>query len=260
MAASTRPAIRPIFGPKLPGFVNIPFADHDALKAAIGPTTAGIFVEPVQGEGGCRAIPEQCLKGLRALCDEHGILLAFDEVQSGAGRTGMLFAHEWAGITPDLMAVAKGVGGGFPLGAFLGTAHALRGMTKGTHGTTYGGNPLATAVGLAVWEELTNPAFMDGVRRVSGTLEQGLASLVDRHPDMVVELRGKGLLRGVKLAAGIDPKAVQAAVRERRLLIGVAGDNCIRLAPPLVVTGDDISRAVAIIDEALTAMRKAQAA
>jgi acetylornithine/N-succinyldiaminopimelate aminotransferase len=256
--AAANPSYLDGFGPRLPGFVSVPFGDHEALKAAIGPTTAAILVEPVQGEGGVRAIPTQCLQGLRALCDEHGILLAFDEVQSGAGRTGKLFAHEWAGITPDVMAVAKGVGGGFPLGALLATREAARGMTRGVHGTTYGGNPLAMAVGIAVWEELTAPGFLDRVNTVAGHLEQGLASLKDRHADLVVEMRGKGLLRGIKLT--IDPKPVQAAARDRGLLVGVAGDNVLRLAPPLVIDGGHVREAIGILDDALGAVRAERAA
>jgi acetylornithine/N-succinyldiaminopimelate aminotransferase len=256
--AAANPSYLDGFGPRLPGFISVPFGDHDALKAAIGPTTAGILVEPVQGEGGCRAIPAACLQGLRALCDEHGILLAFDEVQSGAGRTGKLFAHEWAGITPDVMAVAKGVGGGFPLGALLATREAARGMVKGTHGTTYGGNPLAMAVGIAVWEELTKPEFLDNVNRIAGDLEQGLASLKGRHPDLVVELRGKGLLRGLRLT--VDPKPIQALARDLGLLVGVAGDNVLRLAPPLVIDGANVREAIGIIDDALSAFKKEQAA
>jgi acetylornithine/N-succinyldiaminopimelate aminotransferase len=241
------------FGPRLPGFHTLPFADHDALKAAIGPTTAAVIVEPVQGEGGCRAIPDGCLQGLRALCDEHGVLLIFDEVQCGAGRTGKLWAHEWAGVAPDIMAVAKGVGGGFPMGAFLATKHAAKGMARGAHGTTFGGNPLAMAVGLAVFEELSNPEFLAHVGDMSNQLGQALEGLKDRHPDLVVETRGKGLLRGLKLA--VDPKPVQAQARALGLLVGVAGDNVLRLAPPLIIDAGLISEAVARLDGALSASR-----
>lgn len=241
------------FGPRLPGYVNLPFGDHEALKAAIGPTTAAIIIEPVQGEGGCRALPDVCLQGLRALCDEAGILLIFDEVQCGAGRTGKLWAHQWAGVTPDVMAVAKGVGGGFPLGAFLATAEAAKGMTRGTHGTTYGGNPLAMAVGLAAFEELSNPEFLQRVRDIGNHLQQGLEGLKDRHPGLVLEVRGKGLLRGLKLS--VDPKPVQTAARARKLLVGVAGDNVLRLAPPLIIEPAHVAEAIGILDAALSETR-----
>lgn len=241
------------FGPRLPGFQTLPFADHDALKAAIGPQTAAVIVEPVQGEGGVRAIPDGCLKGLRELCDQHGALLIFDEVQCGAARTGKLWAHEWAGVTPDIMAVAKGVGGGFPMGAFLASHKAAKGMVRGTHGTTFGGNPLAMAVGLAVFDEIAKPAFLAHVNVMANQLGQGLESLKDRYPDLVVETRGKGLLRGLKLT--IDPKLVQATARARRLLVGVAGDNVLRLAPPLIIEASHISDAIAALDSALADVR-----
>jgi acetylornithine/N-succinyldiaminopimelate aminotransferase len=164
------------FGPKVEGFDQVPFGDHEALKAAIGPETAGILIEPVQGEGGIRPVPTQCLKGLRELCDAHGILLLFDEVQCGIGRTGKLFAHEWAGVAPDIMAIAKGIGGGFPLGACLATEKAAAGMTAGTHGSTFGGNPLATAVGNAVLDVVMAPGFLDNVQQRALTLKQKLAA------------------------------------------------------------------------------------
>jgi len=249
--AAGNPSYLEGFGPRLPGYVQLPFGDHDALKAALGRQTAAVILEPVQGEGGCRAVPDVCLQGLRAACDAVGALLIFDEVQCGAGRTGKLFAHEWAGVTPDIMAVAKGVGGGFPLGACLATREAAKGMVKGTHGTTYGGNPLAMAVGLAVLEELTKPEFLAQVREVSNQLTQSLEGLKDRHPGRVLELRGKGLLRGVRLSA--DPKPVQAAARERGLLVGVAGENVVRLAPPLIVEPAQIAQAVETLDQALAA-------
>lgn len=237
------------FGPALPGYVHVPFGDHEALKAAIGPTTAAIILEPVQGEGGCRAVPDQCLQGLRKLCDEQGILLILDEVQCGATRTGKLWAHEWAGITPDILATAKGIGGGFPLGALLATNEAAKGMKSGSHGTTYGGNPLAMAVGLAAFEELSNPDFQAHVRDMGNHLAQALEGLKDRYPGYVLEVRGKGLLRGLRLSA--DPKPVQIAARERKLLVGTAGDNCVRLAPPLVLQSGDVAEAIAILDAAL---------
>jgi len=249
--ASGNPAYLEGFGPRLPGFTQLPFGDHEALKAALSERTAAVILEPVQGEGGVRAVPEMCLKGLREACDAVGALLIFDEVQCGAGRTGKLFAHEWAGVTPDIMAVAKGVGGGFPLGACLATANAAKGMVRGAHGTTYGGNPLAMAVGLAVWEEITRPEFLAHVREVSNQLTQSLEGLKDRHPGRVLELRGRGLLRGLKLAA--DPKPVQAAAREHGLLVGVAGDNVLRLAPPLILEAEHAAQAVDLLDAALGA-------
>jgi acetylornithine/N-succinyldiaminopimelate aminotransferase len=247
------------FGPRLPGYVRLPFGDHEALKAAIGPTTAAIIIEPVQGEGGVREVPVQCLQGLRALCDEHGILLIFDEVQSGAARTGKLFAHEWAGVAPDVMAVAKGMGGGFPMGACLATAHAASGMVKGVHGSTFGGNPLAMAVAHAVFDEISTPEFLQRVVDVANQLGQALEGLKDRHPDLIEDVRGKGLLRGMKMK--VDPLAVRQAVFEQGMLLGTAGGNVLRLAPPLIASERDISEAVAILDRALASFReKARAA
>jgi acetylornithine/N-succinyldiaminopimelate aminotransferase len=251
--AAGNPAYLDGFGPRLPGFVSLPFGEHDALKAAIGPTTAAVIIEPVQGEGGCRAVPEPCLRGLRELADKEGFLIIFDEVQCGAARTGKLWAHEWSGATPDIMAVAKGVGGGFPMGAILATREAAKGMVRGAHGTTFGGNPLAMAVGLAVIEELAKPEFLAHVVEAANQLGQGLESLKDRHPDLVVETRGKGLLRGVKLT--IDPKIVQAHARTHKLLVGVAGDNVLRLAPPLTVDAGLISEAITALDAALADAR-----
>jgi acetylornithine/N-succinyldiaminopimelate aminotransferase len=239
------------FGPRLPGYKHAELNDLASVEALIGPTTAGIIIEPVQGEGGCRAATDEFLKALRALCDKHGALLIFDEVQCGSGRTGKLWAHEWSGVTPDIMAVAKGVGGGFPLGAFMATTNAAKGMVRGTHGSTYGGNPLAMAVGQAAFEELSNPAFLERVRDLSNHLGQSLEGLKDRHPELVKEVRGKGLLRGIRLS--IDPKPIQTATRMRKLLVGTAGDNVLRLAPPLIVDEAQIGQAVDIIDAALAA-------
>jgi acetylornithine/N-succinyldiaminopimelate aminotransferase len=241
------------FGPRLPGYINLPWADHDALEAAIGPETAGIIVEPVQGEGGTRALPLDCLRGLRALCDKHGILLIFDEVQCGAGRTGKLFAHEWADITPDIMAVAKGVGGGFPLGACLTTAEAGKGMTRGAHGTTYGGNPLAMAVGHVVWDEISKPEFLQQVQDTANHFGQALEGLKDVHSDVVVDVRGKGLLRGIKLT--LDPMSVRHEAFSRGLLVGTAGDGVLRMAPPLIIDGNDVAEAVSILDQSISAAK-----
>ncbi len=247
------------FGPPLEGFKQLTFGDHDALNAAVGETTAAVFVEPVQGEGGVRAIPEACLVGLRKLCNERGALLIYDEVQCGMGRTGRLFAHDWAaGAEPDIMCVAKGVGGGFPLGACLMTEAVGAVMQPGSHGSTYGGNPLAMAVGDAVWDTISDEGFLEGVRRVSGAVAQGLKSLADSYPDLVDQVRGKGLLTGLKLK--VDPKPVQALARDRRLLVGVAGENVLRLAPPLIITEADVREAVATLDDCLAATRDAHAA
>lgn len=251
--AGGNPAYLEGFGPPLEGFVQVEFGDHDALDAAIGKTTAAVLVEPVQGEGGVRAIPETCLTALRKLCDERGALLIYDEVQCGMGRTGKLFAHEWAeNAAPDIMCVAKGVGGGFPFGACLMTEAVGAIMQPGSHGSTYGGNPLAMAVGNVVWDMIADEAFLQQVRRVSGTLTQGLKSLADSHPDKVVGITGKGLLCGLKMKDA--PKALQGAVRDLKLLVGVAGNNVLRLAPPLIITDADVREAVGIIDEALTAL------
>lgn len=256
--ASGNPTYLAGFGPRLEGFIQVPFGDHEALKAAIGPTTAGIILEPVQGEGGVRAVPEACLKGLRELCDAEGILLIFDEVQSGAGRTGKLFAHEWAGITPDVMAIAKGIGGGFPMGACLATSRAAAGMVRGVHGSTFGGNPLAMAVGGAVFDEISQPAFLQHVTDMGNHLGQALEGLKDRYPDLVRDVRGKGLLRGMALT--VDPLTVRAKVFERGMLCGTAGGNVLRLAPPLIITTEHVAEAVAILDAALADTRAELAA
>ena len=239
------------FGPKLPGFVHLEWGDHDALKAALAAsTTAAVLVEPVQGEGGVRAMPEQCLKGLRELCNEHGVLLMFDEVQCGMGRTGKLWGYQWAAdVEPDVIAAAKGIGGGFPFGACLMTEAVAEPMQPGSHGSTYGGNPLAMAVGNVVWDIISNEDFLANVRRVSGTLAQGLKSLADSHPDKVEGVTGKGLLTGLRLKA--DPKTLQTLCREEGLLAGVAGNNVLRLAPPLIIEDGQVRDAVAMIDAAL---------
>lgn len=239
------------FGPELPGFTQVEWGDHDALKAAISNKTAAVFVEPVQGEGGVRAMPDECLTGLRELCNEHGALLIYDEVQCGMGRTGKLFAHQWVdGAEPDIMCVAKGVGGGFPFGACLTTEETGIVMQPGSHGSTYGGNPLAMAVGNAVWDIISDEAFLEDVRRVSGTLAQSLKSIADTHPDKVGAVTGKGLLTGIQLKA--VPKPVQGICRDNNLLVGVAGNNVLRLAPPLIITDAHVREATAVIDAALS--------
>jgi acetylornithine/N-succinyldiaminopimelate aminotransferase len=230
------------FGPLLPGFVHVPFGDHDALNAAINDKTGAIMIEPVQGEGGIRPVPDQCLKGLRDLCDEHGILLIFDEVQCGVGRTGRLFAHEWAGIEPDIMMVAKGIGGGFPLGAVLATENAASGMTAGTHGSTYGGNPLGCAVGLKVMEIVSDPAFLAEVNRKAGLLRQKLEGLVAAHPDVFESVRGSGLMLGLKCKA-VNADVV-AAGYDADILTVPAADNVVRLLPALNIADEDIGAAI----------------
>jgi len=230
------------FGPLLPGFKHLPFGDHEALKAAVTEKTCAILVEPVQGEGGIRPLPDVCLKGLRDLCDEHGILLILDEVQCGVGRTGKLFAHEWAGIAPDIMMVAKGIGGGFPLGAVRATEAAAAAMTAGTHGSTYGGNPLGCAVGCAVMEIVAEPDFLAEVNRKAGLLRQKLEGLVASHPDLFEEVRGSGLMLGLKCKRA--PADVVAAGYAHEVITVPAADNVVRLLPPLTITEAEIEEAL----------------
>ncbi len=244
------------FGPLLPGFIHLAVGDHDALEAAVDDKTAAILVEPVQGEGGIIPIPDQCLKGLRDLCDKHGILLIFDEIQCGVGRTGKLFAHEWAGIEPDIMAVAKGIGGGFPLGACLATEDAASGMIAGTHGSTYGGNPMACAVGGAVMDIVANDEFLDAVNGKAGLFRQKLEGLVASHPDVFEEVRGLGLMIGVKCkVTNLD---VVKAGYDAGVLTVPGGDNVIRLLPPLNMSDDEIGQAVDLLDQAASAIEAAK--
>ena len=226
------------FGPKVEGFDQVAFDDIDAAEKLIGPETAAILLEPVQGEGGIRQFPTASLKRVRELCDKHGLLLIFDEVQCGIGRTGKLFAHEWSGVTPDLMAIAKGIGGGFPMGACLSTDEAAVGMTAGVHGTTFGGNPLAMAVGNAVLDVILEDGFLDEVNRKALVMKQGLAAIADEYPDVIEDIRGIGLMLGLKCKQ-LNSK-VNGALREHELLAVPAGDNVIRLLPPLNVTDEDI--------------------
>jgi acetylornithine/N-succinyldiaminopimelate aminotransferase len=248
------------FGPLMPGFDHVVFDDLDAVKAAIGPETAAIMIEPIQGEGGIRPVPREFMRALRAICDEHGLLLILDEIQCGMGRTGTLFAHEQAGITPDLMGVAKGIGGGFPLGACLATEEAAAGMIAGTHGSTYGGNPLACAVGNAVVEEITAPGFLDDVKRKAGLLRQRLAELADAHPDIVAEIRGEGLMLGVRLHETTVNGDFVAAGRANGLLTVPAGANVVRILPPLNIADDDLAEGVARLDATCRAVKAATAA
>jgi acetylornithine/N-succinyldiaminopimelate aminotransferase len=230
------------FGPKVEGFDQVAFGDHEGVESAITPETAAILIEPIQGEGGIRPVPTQCLRGLRALCDEHGLLLIFDEIQTGIGRTGKLFAYEWTGIAPDIMSIAKGIGGGFPMGACLATAEAAKGMTVGTHGTTFGGNPLAMAVGNAVLDVVLAPGFLEHVQRAGLVLKQRLAELADRHPAVIAEVRGQGLMMGLR--THVPNTDFIAAAREQKLILIAAGENVARLLPPLVIGEEEIGEAV----------------
>jgi acetylornithine/N-succinyldiaminopimelate aminotransferase len=242
------------FGPKVEGFDQVPPEDLEALKKAIGPETAALMVEPIQGEGGVRLLSPGFLRALRALCDEHGLMLIFDEIQTGVGRTGKLFAYEWSGITPDIMSVAKGIGGGFPMGACLATAEAAKGMTAGTHGSTFGGNPLAMAVGNAVLDVVLEPGFLERVERMGLVFKQRLAELKDRHPAVIAEIRGSGLLLGLRTI--VPNTDVVAAARDEKLFILTAGDNVVRLAPPLIVTEADVAEAIERLDRACSAVER----
>ena len=244
------------FGPPVEGFDQVAFGDLEATKRAIGPQTCAILIEPIMGEGGVRVVPHEFLRELRALCDQHGLLLLFDEVQSGMGRTGALFAYMQTGVTPDVMAVAKGLGGGFPVGAFLATAEAGKGMTPGTHGSTFGGNPLATAVGNAVLDVVLEPGFFDRVHQTSLLFKQRLAQIKDQHPSIVAEIRGEGLLLGMRL--NVPNGDMVDALRAEKMLAVAAGDNVVRLLPPLNISDADVGEAIARIDRAASALEKRQ--
>lgn len=243
------------FGPLMPGFENVPFGDHDAFRAAVTESTAAVILEPVLGEGGIKPVPDPCLKGVRELCDEKGALLILDEVQCGMGRTGRLFAHEWSGIAPDIMMIAKGIGGGFPLGAVLATEEAAGGMTVGSHGSTYGGNPLGCAVGAKVLEIVSDPAFLDEVNRKAGLFRQKLEGLVAAHPDVLESVRGCGLMLGLVCKAP-NADLVDAAYAQRILAVPAA-ENVVRLLPPLIISDDEISEAVEGLDRAAAAVEAA---
>ncbi len=258
LAAAANPKYQEGYAPAPGGFVQVPLGDLKAVEAAIGPGTAAIMIEPIQGEGGIRPVAAQFLRDLRALCDRNDLLLIFDEVQTGMGRTGKLFAYEWSGAVPDIMALAKGLGGGFPVGACLATAEAAKGMTPGTHGTTFGGNPLAMAVGNAVMDIVSEPAFLEDVRRKGLYFKQRLAGVVDSHPDTVAEIRGEGLLIGLRCVTPVAE--VVAALRDHGLLAVGAGDNVVRLLPPLNVSDAEIDGAIERLDRALAALAPAKAA
>jgi acetylornithine/N-succinyldiaminopimelate aminotransferase len=236
------------FGPPVEGFDQVPYADLEAVKKAIVPETGAILIEPVMGEGGVRVVPHDFLRALRKLCDERGLLLMFDEIQSGMGRTGKLFAYEHAGVTPDIMSLAKALGGGFPVGAFLGTAEAAKGMTAGTHGSTFGGNPLAMAVANAIMDVLADRDFLHEVQMKAARLKQRLAEVKDRYGSVVAEIRGEGLLVGLRM---IPPaSAMVDELRTEKMLCPTAGDNVVRLLPPLIITDDELADAVSRIERA----------
>ena len=241
------------FGPLLPGFKHLDWGDLEGLKGAIDSRTAAVLLEPVQGEGGIRPMADHDLRALRQICDEAGILLIFDEVQCGMGRTGRLFAHEWAGVTPDIMMVAKGIGGGFPLGAVLATEAAAVAMTAGSHGSTYGGNPLACAVGCAVMDEVTAPGFLETVNTRASQLQQKLGGLVEAYPEVFAELRGSGLMLGLKCVA--PNTDVLQACYDAGLITVPAGDNVIRLLPPLTLSENEVTEAVSRLDHAARAIK-----
>jgi len=236
------------FGPKVEGFDQVPFAAHAALQAAIGPETAGILIEPIQGEGGVRVVPSQCLRGLRDLCDQHGLLLIFDEVQTGIGRTGNLFSYERSGIAPDIMALAKGIGGGFPMGACLATIEAGKGMVAGSHGSTFGGNPLAMAVGNAVLDLVLAEGFLQQVGLLSLIARQRLAEIKDMYPNVIDAVRGEGLMLGIKTHVA-NSEVVSALLRQNMLAVG-AGDNVVRLLPPLNIDEATLSEGLNRIERA----------
>jgi acetylornithine/N-succinyldiaminopimelate aminotransferase len=245
------------FGPPVDGFDQVPFADLDAVKRAIGPATAAILIEPIQGEGGVRVVPPTFLRALRQLCDQHGLLLIFDEVQTGIGRTGELFAYQRSGVEPDIMTLAKALGGGFPIGACLATSEASKGMTAGTHGSTFGGNPLAMVVANAVLDVVMADEFIERVRKNSLLLKQRLAELKDRHASVIAEVRGEGLLIGLRMI----PQASELVdeLRAEKMITVAAGDNVVRLLPPLIIGEDEIAEAIARIDRACARLAQTHA-
>src|SRR6266481_1565227 len=245
------------FGPVVEGFDQMAFADLDATKRAVGPETAAIMIEPIMGEGGVRVVPPEFLRALRRLCDENGLLLVFDEVQTGLGRTGELFAYQRCGVTPDIMALAKALGGGFPVGACLATAEAAKGMTAGTHGSTFGGNLLAMAAGNAVLDVLLAQGFLDRVRRTALVFKQKLAEIKDRYPSVIAEVRGEGLLVGLR--AVVPNAELVDELRAEKMITAAAGDNVVRLLPPLTVGEDEVAEAVRRLERACARIAKAQA-
>jgi acetylornithine/N-succinyldiaminopimelate aminotransferase len=244
------------FGPPLDGFDQVALGDLEAVKKAIGPESAGILIEPLQGEGGVRSAPHAFFKALRQLCDDNGLLLIFDEVQTGMGRTGDLFAYKRIGVTPDVMPLAKALGGGFPIGACLVTANAAEGMTPGSHGSTFGGNPLAVAAANAVLDVMLKPGFFEHAQKMSLSLKQKLASVVDRYPGVLAEVRGEGLLIGLK--AVVPSGDLVTALRDEKLLTVGAGDNVVRFLPPLIVTEAEIEESVSRLERACVKLSAGQ--
>lgn len=247
------------FGPAVEGFDHVPFGNMNAVRDAITPATAGIMIEPVQGEGGVRPADLRFLRELRAVCDEFGLLLALDEVQTGMGRSGKLWAHQWAGIEPDVMSSAKGIGGGFPLGAVMAKEHVAKHLKPGTHGTTYGGGPLACAAGNAVLDVVLAPGFLEQVDRVARHLWRGMLALAQRHPRVILGVQGAGLLLGLRLVAEVSNGAMQAQCVEEGLLTVAAGMNVLRVAPPLIITEAHVDEALAAMDRACLALTPAEA-
>ena len=246
------------FGPRMPGFEQVPLGDLEALKKVVGPQTAALIIEPLQGEGGVRMVEPEFLRALRKLCDDNGMLLIFDEIQTGVGRTGKFFAYDWLGLAPDIMTVAKGIGGGFPLGAVLATAEAAKGMTVGTHGTTYGGNPLAMAVGNAAIDIVLAPGFLDHVNKIANYLHQQLGALVAGHPDLFESVRGQGLMIGIKMKT---PSAdFIAAARANGLVVLPAGDNVVRLLPPLTLSEDEAREGMELLNKTASQLDAQKAA
>ncbi len=236
------------FGPAVDGFDQVPFADLEATKKAIGPQTAAIMIEPIMGEGGVRVAPHTFLRALRKLCDDNSLLLIFDEIQTGIGRTGDMFAYQHTGVTPDIMTIAKALGGGFPVGACMATTEASKGMTAGTHGSTFGGNPLAMAVGNAVLDVIAADGFLDRVKKNALVIKQRLAELKDRHASVLAEVRGEGLLIGLRMI----PQASEMVdeLRAEKMITVAAGDNVVRLLPPLIIGEKEIAEAIGGIDRA----------
>ncbi len=247
IAAGGQPKYLEGFGPKADGFDQVAFGDLEAVRAAVSDATAAILIEPIQGEGGLRPATPGFLRGLRDICDDRGLLLIFDEVQTGVGRTGKLFAHEWSGVTPDIMAIAKGIGGGFPMGACLATEHAASGMTIGSHASTFGGNPLAMAVGNAVLDVVLAPDFLPRIERVANFARQQLAALPDEFPHLFEDVRGQGLMLGLKMKT--PNSEFLHALRNRKLLAVGAGGNVIRLLPPLIIEEEHVREALRILSE-----------
>jgi acetylornithine/N-succinyldiaminopimelate aminotransferase len=257
IAATGNPKYLDGFGPPVDGFDQVPFGDLEAVRKAIGPATGAILIEPIQGEGGVRVPLPNFLRALRELCDRHGLLLIFDEVQTGIGRTGELFCYQRSGVAPDIMALAKALGGGFPIGACLATAEAGKGMTAGTHGSTFGGNPLAMSVANAVLDEVLAPGFIGHVRDMSLLLKQRLAEIKDRHASVIAEVRGEGLLIGLRMQP--PASAMVDELRAEKMITVAAGDNVVRLLPPLIISEAEIGEAVARIDRACARLAPMQA-